>query len=259
MNLKEKLSNGILVIGSWINSGSPIIAELMSFLGFDFLVIDVEHSAVDLPQAQILMQAIKSGNEKCFPIVRVHSTKYAIIKRYLDAGAKGIIAPLVNTEQQSMELVRGAKYFQEGMRGVGFCRANQYGVNIEEYLKKSNEETFLCVQIEHIDAVKNIDSILSVDGIDAALIGPYDLSASMGIAAQFEHPDYIKVRKSILEACKKHNIAPGIHVVNPNPEEVLKRVKEGFTFIGYSLDITIISTYLKSDLEKIKKLIGGLR
>ena len=256
MTLKEKLKNGTPVIGSWINSGSPIIAELMSYIGFDFLVIDTEHSPVDVPQTQILLQAIKSGNKDCFPIVRVPSVEYAVTKRFMDAGAKGIIAPLVTTKEEGNEIIKGTKYFPEGMRGVGFCRANNYGIDINEYINNSNEESFICVQIEHIDAVNNINELLSLPGIDTALIGPYDLSASMGIAAQFDHPDFIETRDKILNACKRHNIAPGIHVVQPNPEEVKNRISEGFTFIGYSLDITVISSYCKNDLSTIKSFIN---
>ena len=250
--LKNRIKSGEVLIGSWINSASPIIAELMSHIGFDFLVVDAEHSAVDLPQTQQLFQAIKSGNTNCSPIVRVPSAKYSITKRFMDAGAQGIIAPLVRTKQEAIDLVQGTKYFPQGMRGVGFCRANNYGIDIQEYLEESNEDSLLIVQIEHVDAVNNIDDILSVEGIDVALIGPYDLSASMGIATEFDHPQYIEARNEILRACKQKSIAAGIHVVQPKPEEAKDRIDDGFQFIGYSLDITMISSYFSEDLGKIR-------
>lgn len=129
-----------------------------------------------------------------------------------------------------------------GNRGVGFCRANQYGLNLQEEFDRANESNLVAVQIEHIDAVNNIDEILSVDGVDAAFIGPYDLSASMGITAQFEHPDYLVARDTILRACQKHAIVPGIHVVAPEPSQVKSRVEEGYRLIAFSLDITILTS-----------------
>lgn len=243
---------GDTVVGSWINSGSPMVAELMATTGFDFLCVDVEHSAVDLPQAQQLFQAIRSGRPECAAMARVHGVDYAFVKRYLDAGADGIVAPLVRTHEEALLLVQAAKYPPLGLRGVGFCRANSYGLQLAEECVRANHEIFLAVQIEHIDAVRNIDSILSVPGIDAAFIGPYDLTASMGLTAQFEHPDYLAARATILAACQRHGIAPGIHVVPPVPGEVLARMTEGYRFIAYSLDVTMLSTACVGGLATIR-------
>ena len=117
-------------------------------------------------------------------------------------------------------------------------------------------ESFICIQIEHIDALKNIDEILSVESIDAVMVGPYDLSASMGITGQFEHPDMIVAKKKILQACKKHSIVAGIHVVQPDPLEVQKRIQEGYRFIAYSLDITMLLNSCLNGLDEIHKLIS---
>ncbi len=126
-SLRQRLRRGETVIGSWINSGSPIIAELMAACGFDFLCVDVEHSAVDLPQTQQLFQAIRSGHPDCAAMVRLHGVDYALVKRYLDAGASGVVAPLVRTREEAMLLVEATKYPPQGLRDVGFCRANAYG------------------------------------------------------------------------------------------------------------------------------------
>ena len=252
VNIRQLIKSDRPVIGSWINSASPIIAELMASTGFDFLTVDVEHSAVDLVQTQMLFQAIKSGNPQCAPLVRLAGNSYADTKRYLDAGASGVIAPFINRADQARELIRADKYPPEGMRGVGFCRANGYGMRLRESVASANDETFVCVQIEHIEAVSNIDDILCVPGIDAIIIGPYDLSASMGLTAQFEHPEMVKVINSIGDACRRHSVVAGIHVVQPDTAEVTRRYREGYSFIAYSLDITMLMNACMAGLAEIR-------
>lgn len=240
------------MIGSWINTASPIVAELMAVSGFDFLTVDVEHSAIDLVQTQVLFQAIRSGNPTCAPLVRLAGNIYAETKRFLDAGAAGVIAPFINSREQAQELVQSVKYPPDGMRGVGFCRANSYGLHLNEAIANANEQTFVCVQIEHVDALNNIDEILTVAGIDAVMIGPYDLSASMGITAQFDHPEMVAATRRILKACQKHGVAPGIHVVQPEPTGAVLRLREGYRFIAYSLDITMLLRACVEGLQQIR-------
>jgi 2-dehydro-3-deoxyglucarate aldolase len=252
VNIRKLLQSGKPAIGSWINSASPIIAELMASTGFDFLTVDAEHSAVDLVQAQMLFQAIKSGNPQCAPLVRLAGNCYADTKRYLDAGASGVIAPFINTAEQARELIRSVKYPPVGMRGVGFCRANDYGMRLRESVAVANDETFVCVQIEHVEAVRNIDDILSVPGIDAIIIGPYDLSASMGLTAQFDHPEIVCAIDAIGAACRRHSVVAGIHVVQPDTEEVARRYGEGYRFIAYSLDITMLMNTCMAGLAEIR-------
>jgi len=142
---------------------------------------------------------------------------------------------------------------------VGFCRDNAYGVDLEARVAAANDATFVCVQIEHRDAVERIDEILSIEGIDAAFLGPYDLSASMGLTARFDHPDYLAAHRGILDACERHNVAPGIHVVQPAPDEVLQRIDEGYRFIAYSLDITMLTDACRGGLRKIWNADSGTR
>ena len=252
MNFKKLFENDKPVIGSWINTASPIAAELMATTGFDFLTVDVEHSAVDLVQGQALFQAIRSGNSNCAPFVRLAGNVYAETKRYVDAGAIGVIAPFINTRKQAEELVRSVKYPPLGMRGVGFCRANSYGLKLKESVETANDQTFVCVQIEHVEALDNIDEILGVEGIDAVMVGPYDLSASMGITAQFDHPKMIAAIRTVLDACRKRSVIPGIHVVQPNPDEAIARIREGYRFIAYSLDITMLLDACVQGVGKIR-------
>lgn len=240
------------MVGTWCNTGSPLVAELMAASGFDFVCVDAEHSPVDVPQAAALFQAITAGNPDCAPVVRLHGVDYALVKRYLDAGARGVVCPLINTREDAELLVSAVKYPPQGRRGVGFCRANRFGARVGEEVKAANEEILTAVQIEHIDGVRNIHEILSVPGIDAVFIGPYDLTASMGITAQFDHPEYIKARDQILQACRERSVFPGIHVVQPNADELLARAKEGYRFLAYSLDITMLMNACTAGLARIR-------
>jgi 2-dehydro-3-deoxyglucarate aldolase len=251
-NLRKILRGGGYAVGSWVNTASPIVAELMAAAGFDFLTVDAEHSAVELPQAQALFQAVCSGNPACAPLVRLPSCDYAHTKRYMDAGAAGVIAPLVNTAGQAEEVVRAVKYPPLGGRGVGFCRANGYGVRLEETFASANEETLVCVQIEHADGVRNIQEILAVPGVDAAFIGPYDLSASFGKTGQFDCPEMVEARRVILSACHRNGVVPGIHVVQPDAEEAMRRLGEGYRLLAYSLDITMLVAACRDGLAVIR-------
>ena len=254
-NLRKILRDGGSIIGSWVNTASPIVAELMAACGFDFICIDAEHSAVDLPQTQALFQAIRSGSANCAAVVRLPGNTYDVTKQYMDAGADGVIAPLILTAQETTELVASVKYPPEGNRGVGYCRANVYGTDFDNAIAHANDRSLVCVQIEHIQAVKNIDSILSTEGVDAAFIGPYDLTASMGITAQFDHPDYLAAMDDILQACVRHGVAPGVHVVQPDVEEVALRIQQGYRVIAFSLDITMLATTCRDGLGQIRKIL----
>jgi 2-dehydro-3-deoxyglucarate aldolase len=255
-NLKKALQNNDTIVGTWCNSGSSIIAELLAACGFDYVCVDVEHSAVDLPQTQQLFQAITAGNPQCAPMVRLHGVDYSMVKRYIDAGARGVVCPLITTRAEAELLVAAVKYPPHGRRGVGFCRANQFGLRLAEEFASANDEVLIAVQIEHIDAVNNIDDILTVPGVDAVFIGPYDLTASMGITAQFDHPDYLEARGRILEACKRHKVVCGIHVVQPNTEELLQRSAEGYRFLAYSLDITMLMHTCTAGVAKLRSFLA---
>jgi 2-dehydro-3-deoxyglucarate aldolase len=256
-SLRETLRTGGRVVGSWINSASPIAAELMAAVGFDFLAVDAEHSAVELPQVQVLFQAVRSGNPACAPLVRLPGHDYAMVKRYMDAGAAGVIAPLINSSDQAAEVVAAVKYPPDGSRGVGYARANTYGLRLDAAVAAANTESVVCVQIEHADGVAAVDEILAVPGVDAAFIGPYDLSASMGITGQFDHRLMRDAERRILASCRRHRVAPGIHVVQPDVAEVARRLAEGYRMIAYSLDITMLADVSRRGLAEIRRLLAG--
>lgn len=253
LNKVKKIKNGgnELILGSWINTVSPIVTEIMSNSGFDFLCLDAEHSALDYFSSLQLFQAMKAGNPDCAALVRMQGNNYADTKRYLDAGGIGVIAPLVNTKEEAEYLVESVKYPPYGNRGVGYGRSHAYGFEFDSYMDFAKDNIFIAIQVEHIDAVNNFDKISSVKGIDAIFIGPYDLTASMGITAKFDNQDYLEALDYVNKVCKEKGLISGIHVVQPSPEEVIQKFKMGYNLIAYSLDITIIGTNCRNAIRQI--------
>jgi len=248
---RNKILNNHPIIGSWIQIPDPVSAEIMTRAGFDFLAIDTEHGIMDLETVTNLLRAIESISKTVIPMVRLAGNDYSITKRYLDAGAKGIIVPFVNSNSEALEIIRSAKYYPDGERGVGFCRANNYGVDFEEYISEANENILIVAQIENIKAIENIDAIISIPLIDAVFIGPYDISASMGIPGQLNHPKMKEAISTVLNKGKKYGKTVGTHVVAPDPDEVKQSLKNGFNMIAYSLDSVMLSQMCTTGLKEI--------
>ncbi len=234
MSLKKKLKNNQLTVGSWIMINSPTIIEVMALAGFDWLVVDTEHTSIDLQETENLIRTIQANKMKA--LVRVCKNEEVAIKKALDIGADGIIVPMICSKEEAICAVNYAKYPPTGKRGVGLYRAQSYGTRFKEYKKWVEEELVIIAQIEHIDAVKNISEIIKVDGIDGTLIGPYDLSGSMGFPGSFERKDVKNSLQKVLKLCKQQNIPPGFHVVDTNPKALQSKIKQGYTFLVYGID-----------------------
>ena len=250
--LTVKDNNNKCSIGSWITLGHPAIAEIMVKAGYEWLAVDLEHSAISIRDAEDLIRIIDLAG--VIPLVRLTSNNHDQIKRVMDAGAGGVIVPMVNSPEQAQQAIEAVKYPPNGKRGIGLARAQGYGAKFQKYLEWQKENTIVIVQIEHIDAVNNIDAIFSVDGVDGFIIGPYDLSGSLGIPGQFDHPDYIAAVDKINVEAKKMNVMSGIHIIEPNPELLKQRIKEGYRFIAYSLDTRMLDVSCRTGIECIKQL-----
>ena len=236
--VKQRLANGELCRGGWMQIGHPAIAEIMVHAGFDWIAIDEEHGGINIETGMNIFNAMRDTDTVA--MVRVQENDNLVIRRWLDAGAQGIIVPMVNTPQQAEAAVQSAKYPPQGKRGFGFCRANHYGAEFDTNVQEVNDDVLLIAQIEHIEAIRNIDAILKVDGIDGAFIGPYDLSGSMGLTGQTSHPDVLAAIQTMLEACRRHNKAAGMHVVPVDPDLIGKFANQGFTFIALSIDCVML-------------------
>jgi len=250
-SLKCKLQTNQLTIGSWITLGHPAIAEIMVQSGFDWLTIDMEHSAITLHEAQQLIQVIELSG--CVPLVRVGSNDPNLIKRVMDAGSHGVIVPMVNSAKDAEAAVKAVKYPPAGTRGVGLARAQGYGVDFEKYKDWAERESIVIVQIEHIDAVDNIEEILLTDGVDGFIIGPYDLSGSLGMPGEFNEPEVLDALETVKEVAKKVNIISGFHVVPPEPNQLRDKIDEGYRFLAYSLDSLFLAETCRRDLSIIHK------
>lgn len=248
--LKTRLKSKELTIGSWITLGHLSVAEIMSQAGFDWLVVDMEHSAITLDIAQNLIQVIELYGIP--PLVRVGVNDANIIKRVMDAGAHGVIVPMVNSKEDAQKAVYSVKYPPRGSRGVGLARAQGYGMRFEKYRDWVNKHSVVIVQIEHMRAVENVEDILTTKGVDGLIVGPYDMSGSMGRPGDFMHPDMQSALKKILEVSRKLNKTAGFHIILPDAQEAITKIKEGYRFIGFSLDTLFLGSLLRAELNKIR-------
>lgn len=250
MQLKSKLAQSEVTIGSWITLGHTAIAEIMATAGFDWLVLDMEHSVLELNEVQTIIQVL--DGKQCPAIVRLTSNHPDQIKRVMDAGATGVMVPMIKSAADAHAAVNAVYYPPRGQRGVGLARAQGFGASFPVYQHWLEHNAVIVAMIEHIDAVEAIDSILGVPDIDAYIIGPYDLSGSMGRPGELNHPDVQAAINRILEAGQRTNKPGGIHVIEPDPEALQQRIKSGFNFLGYSLDIRILDSICRNHLQLIR-------
>jgi 2-dehydro-3-deoxyglucarate aldolase len=237
--LRKALLEKRLTLGGWLQIGHPACAEIHARAGFDWVCVDMEHGATDLESMTHIFRALDGFG--CVPVARLPLNDPIWIHRSLDAGARGLIIPMVNTPEQAEAAVREAKFPPRGARGFSYNRACMHGRDFAEYVAEANDEIATIVQIEHKDAIANLDAILQVDGVDGVFIGPMDLSGSMGIVGQLEHPDMVAALDKYLAACKAHGVAAGTHIVHPNDRNVREAIAQGYTLIALGLDIVYLT------------------
>ena len=246
---KDKLHQGQPVLGGWTLTGHPAVAEIMAAEGFDFLVADMEHTPISVEAFYHIALAAKGTD--CDLLARLPSCDAVLAKQVLDTGAAGIIVPSVNTPAEAAQSVAMAKFPPAGIRGASLCRATGFGSRFSEYFQAHNDEVLVVVMLEHITAVQNADAILATPGLDAVLIGPYDLSASMGLAGQLDHPQVQAAQRTILDACVRHGVAPGIHVVPVDGDELPRRLAAGFRFVACGIDTLFIRHGCRQMLRRV--------
>jgi len=251
--VKATLKKGGISVGSWVSMGHESIAEIMSAAGFDWIAIDLEHSVIDIGELHSLILAIESNG--CVPLARLTSNDPSLAKRVMDAGAYGVIVPMINSASDASQAVASIKYPPYGRRSVGIARAHGYGPGFEDYVKVANDESLLIIQVEHIESVRNIEEILSVEGIDGLFIGPYDLSGSLGVPGELNHPGVEEAKRTVLEAAGKRGIAAGIHVVYPSIDELKRCLEEGYRFIAFGSDILFLGESCRDSVKGIRNLL----
>lgn len=253
VTLKRRLREGGPVVGSWLSLGSPAIAEIMCEAGFEWLAIDLEHSTTTLAQAEALIRIIDAKG-RC-PLVRLSTSVPALarvqIKRVMDAGAHGVIVPMVSDLPTLEAAWRAMHYPPRGDRGVGLSRAQAYGAGFDAYREWLDESSVLIAQIEHRDALGQLDAIFGFEGLDAYLVGPYDLSASFGRPGQLDHPEVRSALTRIRAEADARGVPAGIHEVEPDPARLAARVAEGYRFIAYSVDFRMVDVACRAGLRAL--------
>jgi 2-dehydro-3-deoxyglucarate aldolase len=226
-------------LGSWLTRPDQAITEVMAKSGyFSWLAIDIEHSAISISQVEEMIRITQLYKVEAY--VRVSENNATLIKRVLDAGADGVIVPKVNSADDVKRAIKACFYPPRGNRGVGLARAQNYGTGFKEYQKVFEPKTKIIIQIEHIEAVRCIEEIFSVEDIYGYFIGPYDLSASLGKPGDFKCKEVIEALEVVRKSGIRHQVKPGYHVIEPNPQEVLNKEKEGYKIIGVSLDMLFL-------------------
>ncbi len=247
-DFRKRLLGGDLLVGTLITIPSAEVGEIMAGVGFDWLFIDTEHSPFNALGAQAILQA---AGQNCPCVVRVPANDEVWIKKALDIGADGIIAPQVNSAADAEAIVRMCKYPPDGTRGVGIGRAHQYGLGFNQYMERANNDIAVILQAESAQALENISEIVKVPGIDAIFIGPYDLSASLGKMGQLTDPEIKQAIQTIADACKEAGVRLGIFAATA--EAVEPFIQQNFTLLAIGTDGLLMAQNAKEILKTLKQ------
>lgn len=249
--VREKLKAGQPTLGALLGLGSPNVAELMARAGYDWLAIETEHNPIDMGRVEHMLMAMNGTDT--IPIVRVPNSDAIFIKRVLDAGSMGILVPMVKTAAEAKAIVDVTRYPPEGSRGFGPLRASHYTMDNLDYFSNANENILIALILETKEALKNLDEITDVPGIDALLVGVYDLCLSLGLNPM--NQPFEEVDEAIAEAlalCRKKNVAIGIGA--GSPEELRQRHEQGFTFQTYGTDYRLLGNSARAGVDCFKRL-----
>ena len=245
---RDRLLRGDRLIGTIISLPAPELAEIASEAGFDWLFLDMEHGPLEPAALVRLIQAVRGA---CAPVARVPENEEMWIKKALDAGAAGVIIPRVNSAGEAAKAVHWSKFPPEGGRGVGFSRANLYGARFQEHVETANRATAVIVQVEHVDAVRAIDDILAVPGVDAVFIGPYDLSASLGKPGRIQDEDVREAIGTVRAACSRRKTPLGIF--SGDIPGARKALAEGYSLVCSGVDIALYSRAAADVVQALAK------
>jgi 4-hydroxy-2-oxoheptanedioate aldolase len=249
--IKQKIRRGEPTIGTWLSLASVIAAERMALAGFDWLTIDLEHAPTNWETALAMVAVV--GSHGVAPLVRVPSSSDENIKRALDLGAAGIVAPMVTSPEQAKAVVASCKYPPDGVRSLAGGRNDAaWGTDSATYFKRANEEIFVCVQIENVQAVEQAEEILAVPGIDCAFVGPQDLTGALGLAPMLDNPDptFEAAVEKVIAAAKKNGIGSGLMV--GSAESARRWHDRGAAMISLAAEARILSVAASQAVKEIK-------
>lgn len=255
INLKQKLSNNQNIYGTCILSTSPIWSKAVKGSGLDFVFLDTEHIPMDRTELTFLCQVYSANGLS--PIVRIPSPDPYAACMAKDAGAMGVLAPYIENIGQIQQMVGATKYRPlkgERLQNV-LLGKEELSVELKTYLDHFNQDSLCLINIESTIAVERLDELLSVPGLDGIIIGPHDLSINMGLPEQYDHPDFEKTVKEIINKARSKGIAAGIHFP-AHPNYQIKWIKEGANIVLHSSDLRLFSQKLSEDMNIIKDAVG---
>tara|TARA_A100001011_G_C14056447_1_gene734207 strand:+ start:27 stop:797 length:771 start_codon:yes stop_codon:yes gene_type:complete len=237
LKLRDKLSKGLSSCGSWQQIPNNTISEILASEGYEWISVDLEHGSIDVSQLPNLFCALEAHN--VLPFARLSKADSNEAHRVLEAGAAGIIFPMIRSGNQINELIKNSIWPPNGNRGVGFSRASLHGKFFEKQ-KQLAEKPFLVAMIESFEGMENIKEIIKNPYLDAIMIGPYDLSASLGVTGDFNNEKYKNALKTISTICNESSMPMGIHIIKPSKKEYKNAIANGYQFIAYSTDALFI-------------------
>jgi len=236
--VRKALLERQVTLGTWLQIGHAAAAEVLAVAGYDWIAADCEHTDIDVEVFSALARGMHGRGP--VPMARVRENDTLAIRQMLDAGALGVIVPLVNSADEAARAVAAAKYPPQGVRGFCFSRMNDWGADFDDYTARANDEIAVVTMVESRQAVEQIDAILEVDGVDGVFLGPYDLSGSYGVPGNTAHPDVLAACRTVIDACAAHGKSAGLHVVDPAPANITKALDDGFTFIALGVDTVFL-------------------
>ena len=236
--LKQKLRNRERLFAGWVSYAHPSITETFARAGFDFMFIDMEHSTISIEQGQRIIAASQSEGVPCIPRPVSHSNDY--LKPLLESGADGMLIQMVETADQVEELISLCKSPPVGRRTYGVNRAQAYGFDFDEYINNWNETSTFMLQVESIKGVENIEQLLAYDEVDAVMIGPLDISGSLGVPGQTTHPLVIEASRKVIDACRRHGKSCGTQVADANPASVNALFDLGYNYAILGSDLFVL-------------------
>lgn len=251
--VKSALKAGDIVVGSEVSRlRSPDVPRMYARAGFDFVFIDMEHTAFSLETVADMIQAARLAG--IVPVVRVPQAEYQLISRVLDSGAQGIIVPRVNTPAQVKDIVSWIRYPPHGIRGYASTTAQTDGTDISpvDFIEAQNRETLLVVQIERREAVANLEEMLSIEGVDVACLGYMDLSVDYGLPGQLDHPTMVEAVQQVIDVAKKHGVASGI--IGPDIKAIDHWIKRGMRFASYSTEERLLQQAAITAAKQLREI-----
>lgn len=250
-NLKSKLRGRERVFGAWVSYREPAIAETFAMAGFDFVAIDMEHTTISTDDANRIITGCHAEGVACLPRPVSHNNDY--IKPLLEAGADGMIIQMVNTPAEVEALIQLQKFPPLGNRSFGVNRAHGYGFDFDNYINNWNDSGSFIIQVESITAVENIDKLIAYDEVDAVMVGPYDISGSLGVPGQTDHPLVKAASEKVVEACAKRGIGCCTQIADVSDGRVEAAFDAGFSFVILGSDLFILTNWASDMRTTIQK------